>query len=513
MRKGKILIVIGIMITTIWLAFLFGVLTNYNRDVESFKQIRSQLLERSIESVTSSYEQFSNFIFETIVNNEETTAVLKQANEATTEEKERLRNELYQSFERIYTVSNRYQFRQLHFHLKDGESFLRMHAPDKYGDQLFDIRESVRLANEEQRYVTGFEEGRIFNGYRFVYPLYHEGGHIGSVEVSISLNSIIDILNDMYPTTVIGFILDRDVMEGAVFSDEQIRYQLSMVSEDYVIDKEVYQTQRSINTRLFDNQAFFQVYQQSLTPHLGQEGSFTEHFNNNGKDYMVVYLETLNIQGESVGYYSFVMPTNEFKNIVGTRNLVTATATVIYLLIIFMLYILYQRQQAMETLATRDPLTGLFNRHKFNQLVLRQLKNNQKNALMILDIDHFKRVNDTYGHNVGDEVLVALADRMTKVFDNGEIFARHGGEEFVVFFPNTSLAHAKIMADTLRRMIEYEAMPTVGQVTISIGLTNTSQHEPILQIIERADQALYEAKRQGRNKVIIRPYQQDRKDK
>jgi diguanylate cyclase (GGDEF)-like protein len=512
MKKGKILMIIGIMITAVWLAVLFGILNNYNRNAENFKQTRSQLLERSIESVTSSYEQFSNFIFETIVNNNETTAVLKQANIATTEEKDQLRQDLYQAFEQIYTVSNRYQFRQFHFHLKNGESFLRMHAPDKYGDPLFDIRESVRLANEEQRYVTGFEEGRIFNGYRFVYPMYHEGDHIGSVEVSISLNSIIDILNDMYPSTVIGFILDRDVMEGAVLLDEQSRYQLSMVSEDYVIDKEVYQTQRSINARLFDNQAFFQVYQQSLTTHLSQGGSFTEHFNYDGRGYMVVYLETKNIIGEPVGYYSLVMPTNEFKTIVGKRNLLMATATVIYLLIAIMLYILYQRQQAMETLATRDPLTGLFNRHKFNQLVLKQLKINQKHALMILDIDHFKRVNDTYGHNVGDEVLVALADRMTKVFDRGEIFARHGGEEFVVFFPNTSLAHAKMMADTLRNMIETEPMPTVGQVTISIGLTNISPSEPILQIIERADRALYEAKRQGRNKVVIRPYQQDRKD-
>lgn len=507
MKKGRMLVVIGIIITAVWLVALFVINNSYYNNTKKYKDTRAQLFSRSIESVTSSYEQFSNFIFETIVNTEDVTGKLAQANEANDTEKAVIREELYNNFEAIYNISNSYEFRQLHFHLKDGESFLRMHAKDKFGDKLFDVRESIRIANVDQRYVTGFEEGRIFNGYRFVYPLSHNNVHVGSVEVSISLNSIIHILNDMYPTTVIGFILDREVMETTVFADEQSHYQVSAVSEQYVIDQEVFQTQLNINQQLYNHPAFFRVYQQTVEPHLENQVSFNELFNFQGEDYLVIYLETMNIQKEPIGYYSFVMPAKEYQAITATRQIMIVTATVIYLLIALMLYVLYQRQQAILTLATRDPLTGLYNRHKFNQLVKKHLNNNQKNALMILDIDHFKRVNDTYGHNVGDEVLMTLANRMTKVFDRGEIFARHGGEEFVVFFPKTSLAHAKMMADTLRHTIETEEIPTVGQVTISIGLTNTSSHEPILQIIERADQALYEAKRQGRNRVVMRPYQ------
>lgn len=500
------LVVIGVIITAVWLGTLLIINNSYHNNAKKYNDARAQLLSRSIESVTSSYEQFSNFIFETIVNSEEVTERLAEANEASTKEKAAIREELYRSFETIYNISNSYEFRQLHFHLKDGESFLRMHAKDKFGDHLFDVRESIRIANVDKRYVTGFEEGRIFNGYRFVYPLYHNDSHVGSVEVSISLKSIINILNDMYPTTVIGFILDREVMETTVFADEQSHYQLSAVSDQYVIDKDVYQTQLNINQQLFDNPIFFTAYQQTVTPNLNSRESFTELFHFQGENYLIVYLETLNIQQQSVGYYTFLMPAREYKAIVSTRRIMIITSTVVYLLIALMLYVLYQRQQAILTLATRDPLTGLYNRHKFNQLVEKHMKGKKNHALMILDIDHFKRVNDTYGHNVGDEVLVALAQQMTLVLDHGEIFARHGGEEFVVFFPQTSLAHAKIMADILRRTIEQETIPTVGHVTISIGLTDTAPHEHIIHTIERADKALYEAKRLGRNRVVIQPY-------
>ncbi len=503
MRKGWMFAVISAIITVVWLAVLYGINQDYHDNADKFKEVRSQLMARSIESVTSSYEQFSNFIFETIVNTEDVTNMMAQANEASEEEKAILREQLYEDFETIYHISNQYEFRQLHFHLKDGESFLRMHAKDKFGDPLFDIRESVRLANEEQQYITGFEEGRIFNGYRFVYPLFHESVHVGSVEVSISLKSIVNILNEMYPSTVIGFILDRDVMEATVFSDEQSHYRLAAVSDEYVIDKEIYDTQLSINQRLFNHPAFFKLYQQTISPHLPLKQSFTGRFNYQGQDYVVIYLATENIEGRPIGYYSFVLPTDEFTPIVSSRNVTVITATVIYLLMAVLLYILYQRQQAILTLATQDPLTGLYNRHRFSQLVTKQLKENKPHALMILDIDHFKRVNDTFGHNVGDDILVELANLMKKTLTNGEIFARHGGEEFVVFFPHTALAHAKVVADTLKHAVETTSFTTVGQVTISIGLTNAVANDSLIEIVERADQALYDAKRNGRNQVVM----------
>lgn len=506
MKKGRMLVVIGLIISTVWLSVVAGIHSNFNESAKDFKETRAQLLSRSIESVTSSYEQFSNFIFETIVNTDEVTAMMADANDATKAEKGEIREELYQAFEEIYKISNNYEFRQLHFHLKNGESFLRMHAKDKFGDPLFDIRESVRIANMERRYVTGFEEGRIFNGYRFVYPLYHGAQHVGSVEVSISLKSIINILNDMYPTMMIGFILDRDVMESTVFSDEQSHYQLSYISDQYVIDKEVFQAQLDTDQEVFNNNNFFDTYKEVVSSELKDKQSFNKQFHFGGQDYIAVYLQTLNVEQVPVGYYTFVLPTNEFKAIVGTRRLLIATATVIYLLITLLLYILYQRQQAILTLATKDPLTGLYNRHKFNQLVGKYLKTKKAHCLMLMDIDHFKQVNDTFGHNVGDEVLVTLAERMRSVLQHGEIFARHGGEEFIVFFPNTSMEKAERIAEELRARIESEPMPKVGQVTISIGLTDVVTSERLIQTIERADKALYEAKHLGRNRVVTQRF-------
>lgn len=107
---------------------------------------------------------------------------------------------------------------------------------------------------------------------------------------------------------------------------------------------------------MFDNPIFFNAYQQTVTPNLNSRESFTELFHFQGENYLIVYLETLNIQQQSVGYYTFVMPAREYKAIVSTRRIMIITSTVVYLLIALMLYVLYQRQQAILTLATRDPL-------------------------------------------------------------------------------------------------------------------------------------------------------------
>lgn len=108
-----------------------------------------------------------------------------QASFASAREKDILREQLYNKLAKTYNQMKDYNYRQFHFHLPNTESFLRLHRPDKYGDLLYDVRESVKIANRDEIFVSGFEEGRIFNGFRHVYPITYNNTHVGSVEISV----------------------------------------------------------------------------------------------------------------------------------------------------------------------------------------------------------------------------------------------------------------------------------------------------------------------------------------
>ncbi|MFI9654234.1 GGDEF domain-containing protein [Guyparkeria sp. GHLCS8-2] len=121
----------------------------------------------------------------------------------------------------------------------------------------------------------------------------------------------------------------------------------------------------------------------------------------------------------------------------------------------------------------------------------------------MIDLDHFKRVNDTYGHDVGDRVLVELTKRLAGEMREPDFLARWGGEEFVALLPETGPSEAARVAERLRRRIEVEPFPDVGPLTISLGLTNFRSGDTSNTLLTRVDAALYEAKRTGRNRVVV----------
>lgn len=102
--------------------------------------------------------------------------------------------------------------KQLHFHLPNNDSFLRMHRVDRFGDNLTSVRESIRLANQQLKFTQGFEEGRIFNGFRYVFPLFYEANHIGSVELSVSFTALKQLLDQVFDNHF-DFILKSEVVE------------------------------------------------------------------------------------------------------------------------------------------------------------------------------------------------------------------------------------------------------------------------------------------------------------
>ncbi|MBD3796060.1 MAG: hypothetical protein IE881_09100, partial [Epsilonproteobacteria bacterium] len=132
------------------------------------------------------YKKIANIIFLTRIDTPEVKKIFAQANDASELQKEQVRKELYGSLKNTYTLLKQYNLQQLHFHLKNNDSFLRFHKPEKFGDNLSNVRATVKYVNETHKAIAGFEEGRMRNRYRFVFPLFLEGKYLGSVEISFS---------------------------------------------------------------------------------------------------------------------------------------------------------------------------------------------------------------------------------------------------------------------------------------------------------------------------------------
>jgi diguanylate cyclase (GGDEF)-like protein len=178
------------------------------------------------------------------------------------------------------------------------------------------------------------------------------------------------------------------------------------------------------------------------------------------------------------------------------------------LLTIFKMKYQYTEKEFMSVL---DGLTGLYNRRQFEigleQEYYRSKRHPSDFSLAILDIDFFKKVNDTYGHQYGDYVIKTVAELMKQSFRKTDLLYRYGGEELVMIMPETNIEGALIPVQRLRRMIEdydFNYNGIKAKVTASIGLTMNYQHfNSASEIVKSADDALYKAKEDGRNRVIL----------
>jgi len=167
--------------------------------------------------------------------------------------------------------------------------------------------------------------------------------------------------------------------------------------------------------------------------------------------------------------------------------------------------ILENKNREYETMATTDSLTGLYNRYKFSELYLSaykvMLQRHNAMSVILLDIDYFKKVNDTYGHNIGDQVLIQISHTLLRILRNVDIVCRWGGEEFIILLPTANLEQALGLAEKLRKSIDLLELDVVGHVSASFGVSEVVEGESMEEVIVRADSALYLAKNSGRNCV------------
>lgn len=239
-------------------------------------------------------------------------------------------------------------------------------------------------------------------------------------------------------------------------------------------------------------------------------------------DIVEVYVPMMN-QSEFIGafelYYNITVQKESMDKLISRYNYILYTLAFIIIIVVLFTMVGFRKsmkerqhfENALFEMANTDKLTGIYNRRRFGELLRWELKKYgryQRNAcLLLFDLDHFKKVNDTYGHQVGDDVLVAIAQICKTVLRKIDIFGRYGGEEFIAFLPETDREGALVVAERLRGTIESASIPSNEgpiHITISIGIAPFGDIDELSidSVIKQADDALYSAKNRGRNRVF-----------
>jgi len=162
-------------------------------------------------------------------------------------------------------------------------------------------------------------------------------------------------------------------------------------------------------------------------------------------------------------------------------------------------------KEKLEHISKTDMLTSIGNRYKFDEDIKREFFRAKRYksplSLVMLDIDYFKKVNDTYGHDAGDQALIALSKEVRSLLRYSDIFCRYGGEEFIIIMPESTMIESKISANRIRKHVEELQIKDISHITISLGVTELQEDDTLESLLKRVDKALYLSKENGRNRV------------
>ena len=479
-----------------------------SRTVDILLTTKTDSMFLEYQTIYHNNQKIADLIFETEIGKSDIIELFKY----------REREKLYQYLLVNYKKFRAFSVRQLHFHLPNNDSFLRMHRPSKFGDNLSKTRLTVKYVNENKRPIDGFEEGKVFNGFRFVYPLFDGTQHIGSVEISFSALAFIKEIESNYKIKS-NFLIDKRVVDENVFKSEQSNYVQSTIPQYYF--------QKSILDSLNIDFSKVKVSKEKASMlHKGIQAGKPFSIYDKRFSQIVTFIPMKSPITKRVTA-ALTFRSNDVSISKENRHAVFAfsISTTIIALILLLIYkelrskaILQQKikertkelliaNKQLEEMAHVDSLTGAHNRRYLYEIAKKLIpfvkRENQTLSVAMFDLDDFKDVNDTYGHDIGDEVLKIFVTTIKNSIRESDIFVRFGGEEFVLLLPNTDSEDAKIITEKLRKLIENCNKVDSVRFTVSIGVaTFIPKKDDLESILKKADEALYKAKDSGRNRVV-----------
>jgi len=436
---------------------------------------------------------------ETINNNKDIIELLAAANYANDSEKMVLREELYDLTKEIYQNAEEKDIRHLHFALKDCTSFLRVHKPDVFDDNLEGIRDTVCNTRDTQAFIEGFEEGAIFNGYRYVFPLFKEDEYIGSVGMSIVPTAVMETTEELFDNLGVFIILESITDEKVIGDLIGTNYLESDISSKYYYDKETYEhlfdadKQMNPDLLLGVNELVKKDIENDLRK--GEDFVINTEFEN--LPYSISFIHIDNFKGEHAGYFVFYDTDYAIPRLKKQLWIYSGLIWLLWLAIIIIRTLIYYGRDRLYNLGITDNLTGLLNHRGFfmNAQALYEYSQRQNGFwICFMDMDRLKAVNDEYGHKEGDEALIAVAEILKKNFRKSDAVGRIGGDEFAVCGISASKSSSTFLARLNKHLEEYnEKKIKPYTLSLSIGCLEGEDTKDMTleEMLAEADRRMY----------------------
>lgn len=418
--------------------------------------------------------------------------IFSQAKDANTTKKAQLRYETHEMLKKRYKRLKNIGVSQIQLFLPDNTSFLRMDNINKFGDDLSKVRTSITLANLTKKELAGFEYGQTTNAFRFIFPLFDKNNkYIGGLEISFSDQRITENITDK-------FILQKHMIY--LGSELENLSNLSLYKKSPI---ENFFLEKYINDEIGENiPTITQKHNEPFSLDI------IHNFNHIVATYIPIKAAS---SSKNVAYLSIYTDSAYLNNLHTEKAYINLLSLSIFTLIyLFSIYASIV-QDKLRQMAHYDKLTHLPNRAYFyialGQEIRRAKRNKEKFSIMFIDLDGFKAVNDNYGHDTGDELLVQVAIRLENNVRKADTVGRVGGDEFIILLSNVksfddSVVIANKMIESLNE--DFTINKKIINIGASIGISNYPQNATkIDDIIKNADDAMYVAKNNGKNNVVV----------
>ena len=490
---------------SIYLIFNILIFYYFYEDKESrIKIFFDQKVEKLIseyKATKNSFKMISGFVSEYLNKRDDILKLIYKIKISNNKEKNFYRKKLINELAIFYNILKNNKIYYLTLFFPNGEILLRMHQPYKFGDYLYkEDKLNIFLKNT----FDSSEIGIIYN-----YPIFYRGKLLANIKTLISYDVLKQELSKLFNSSY-EFILKREFISDQMLKVGQKLFIQSDINKEYFYEESSISRDRS----RVNNKTIHQInliLQKRIENRLNLEENFAEAVKLDKKYYIITFIKISPLQNsnKSIGYLISYEDDNTYEifDSVFWHNIILGNIIII-LLLLFLFYILGINEK-LKHIASIDKLTKLYNRNKFYEIAQNEIERAKRYkralSLIIFDIDHFKRINDTYGHNIGDYVLLELSNLIKKNIRKNDIAFRWGGEEFIVLAPETDIDGASKLAEKLREAVENFNFDKVGKVTISLGVAeyNENKDKDIDSLINRADEALYISKESGRNRVTI----------